>query len=82
MISWLMGLFHRHQWQMVSTYCDKQFHWFSAQNRHCGITDVVMRCTKCGNLKSKSLPGWHVLENIRGENDEVAKVLAAMEPRN
>ena len=48
-----MGLFCRHNWEVVTTYENKIYE-FDTDVRPCKVTRVyIMRCTKCGKLKKK-----------------------------
>jgi hypothetical protein len=69
----------RHKWEAVGCFCDGMAHYISRQGRHTAITDVALRCKKCGRLKSRMLLGMFTLAQLQGESTEVAKVLSQLE---
>jgi hypothetical protein len=41
------------------------------------ITNIVLRCG-CGKLKYQRIPGDHTLEQLRGEETEITRVLESL----
>jgi hypothetical protein len=79
-----MKWFHRHgPWEIIGAYCDRQAHYIKGgPDGDAGlyaVTHLCLRCKECSHIKHTAVPGWYTLEQLRGESDEVAKVLSSLE---
>ena len=43
------------------------------------LTNVAMRCGKCGVLKTVTIRGNHTLESLRGESSKISSILKETE---
>lgn len=66
--------FHRHKWKFISASCDGKEHYNSAGSNWSMYTHAVAKC-ECGAIKTFHLLGSHTLENLRGEETEIERVL-------
>jgi hypothetical protein len=74
-----MNWFHRHgPWEVVSAHCDGNRHFPATSSNYVLLTEIVMRCQKCGKLKHRTLRGQHTLEQLRGEETEITRVLESL----
>lgn len=73
-------IFHVHKWVSVSAFCDRQLHYDPMPPAgYYLITHVAQRCSECGKVRSADIRGWHSLEWLAGEHDEVTRVLRQLE---
>lgn len=61
--------FHFHEWTPVSV----------TNSGNYAFCWVIVRCTRCGRLKSRELKGHCTIEQLRGDGDVIAKTLAGIE---
>lgn len=67
--------FHRHKWKFISASCDGKEHYNSGPGPAWSMfTHAVAKC-ECGTIKNFHLLGSHTLENLRGEDTEIERVL-------
>jgi hypothetical protein len=72
--------FHRHgPWEAISAYCDNTLTFFFFHGDFCFVTYVNYRCRSCGIIKQKTLKGKFSIDQLRGEDTEVSRVLRDLE---